>query len=183
MRIKLRLYSRDLDLIALKYTPEFRLGNAIRTALTEYVRDGAVSRIHVEMSEDLPELPSLDQIDISLANETYADVIAWLTGLKPGFRSVAVKTIIRSAIGNPILEMYAADAQVRACSPPKSDTNVSHSPVQKLDEEVALQPTMVYATPNVTPKPPTMKSEATYETSQPDDEELDLFEFDAFDNI
>lgn len=182
MRIKLRLYSRDLDLIALKHVPNFRLGKAIRTALVEYVETGMVNRIFVELPTTFPTLPVNDQIDISFTGEEQERVAEWIKNLKPGLRSFAVKTVIRAAIGNPILAMYAMDETIALQPAEKSDSNVSQNSVQS----------KIVSTPNTeTPVDnrgkdglANEKSEEPIETDPSDsDEELDLFEFDDFDNI
>ena len=182
MRIKLRLYARDLDLIALKYTPNFRLGNAIRTALLDYVKTGKVNQIYVEAPAVLPELPQCDQIDICITGEAQEDVVSWIMSLKPVFRSVAVKSVIRAAMGNPILAMYAVDSSIPLRPLDNCDTYVTHN-VGAPSEPANKQPPQKLVERNKS-DPIIEELKASNDASPVcSDEELDLFEFDAFDNI
>lgn len=112
MRIKLRLYPRDLDLLTLKQNPSFNLGAAIRQALYEYVQYGECSRIHVVYDPTQSISLDHDQVNISLTKEKYQDVVAWLSGIRPGLRNCAVKAIIRSAIANPVLFAFAENSNL-----------------------------------------------------------------------
>ena len=182
MRIKLRLYSRDLDLIALKHVPNFRLGKAIRAALVEYVETGMVNRIFVELPATFPTLPLNDQIDISFTGEEQEKVAEWIKNLKPGLRSFAVKTVIRAAIGNPILAMYAMDETISLQPVEKSDSNVSQNRTQ--GNNVAAHSTETPVDVRGETGLANMKSKEPIEADPDDgDEDLDLFEFDDFDNI
>lgn len=109
MRIRLRLYSGDLDLIALKYNRNFNLSSAIKRALLEYVTLKECSRIQVPPDTLEPITLSVEQLDISLNDERYADVITWLRSIHKGMRSYAVKSILRSAIANPCLDLFYID--------------------------------------------------------------------------
>lgn len=193
MRIKLRLYTRDLDLIALKYIPDFRLGAAIRTALTEYVETGAVSRISVPAAQPKLPLPQFDQIDISIAKPSQQKVVDWLLSLKQGYRSVAIKTVVRAAIASPILYMYninndsmllptdaknAAHYAVASTSP--NDPGIAKSETQSPPELVENDD---YKWKLELSEQASSMSNTTCNSPGDEEDELDLFDFDDFDNI
>lgn len=196
MRIKLRLYTRDLDLIALKYIPGFRLGAMIRTALIEYVETGAVGRILLPTANlDIP-LPQYDQINVSITGPSQQKVIDWLMNMKPGFRSIAVKTIVRSAIGNPILDMLSYEgckillpfttkgdtimSQDEPESPLSHDSTYTSEQENKTTPSASIQ-TGISKTSSTDTGSTTDDNRGKYNTS--DDDELDLFDFDDFDNF
>lgn len=178
MRIKLRLYTRDMDLIALKHIPGVKLGSIIRVALLEYVDSGKVTPICVPIPSALPQLPQSDQIDVSFTGNDQKRVVEWINRLKPGYRSFAVKAVVRAAISNPILEMYALDSELLVKQETETpEAACAHTP---------LQQTPAYSRyPQGSESSPSQKkSKVEFTTNQNDcDEDLDLFEFDAFDNI
>lgn len=131
MRIKLRLYPRDLDLLTLKQTCGFNLGAVTRQAVYEYVKHGECSRIYIPVYANQEVVLKNDQIDITFAEGKYDSVIEWLSNIRPGMRNSAVKAIVRSAIANPILTAYMnnsnliiSDKQVQAYISEKTETAV-----------------------------------------------------------
>lgn len=134
MRIKLRLYARDLDLIALKYNHCFHFNKALRTALVEFVRNQKCTRISVPVVV-LPEIILQEEcVNISLDEKQHADVIAWLNGIRNGMRSYAIKAVFRSAIENPILDLFNAESVLVidkapiTTTPTQTDKTVKDSP-------------------------------------------------------
>lgn len=112
MRIKLRLYPRDLDLLVLKQMSDFGLGDVIRQALYEYVEFGECKRIHVNFDPETPVTLCHDQINVSLTKDKYQKVAEWLTSIRPGLRNCAIKAIIRSAIATPALFIFAENSNL-----------------------------------------------------------------------
>ena len=183
MRVKLRLYTRDLDLIALKYIRGFRMGEVARNALAEYVRTGTVCRCRVPVTEIVRELPAMSQVDISLPPERYQDVIDWLLQLRPYSRCAAVKTIIRAAIENPPL--WAFGQEVTVLSPQKDGSSSTHVREPKMHDPALQQLPAIASTAILQEQKPAPRNEppASYANDGGNDDELDLFDFDDFDNF
>lgn len=112
MRIKLRLYPRDLDLLTLKQTHTFNFSAVIKRALSEYVEDGECTRIYVPHVPNQEIVLKNDSVDITFSEDMYHEVIAWLLSIRPGMRNTAVKTVVRSAIANPVLSAYKIDSNL-----------------------------------------------------------------------
>lgn len=153
MRIKLRLYLRDLDLLVLKQYKGFNFGSAIREALYEFVTFGECSRIQVPPSATEPIILKPDQVDISFTKEKYSDVVEWLMGIKPGMRNIAIKSVFRSAIRNPAVWAFACNSNtiipedvekklVQIAEVAKNEEPIAHTsvpdlpPVSILNEEI-----------------------------------------------
>lgn len=123
MRIRVRLYpDRDVDLLTLKQHPGFNLANLMRKALTDYVRYGECERVRVPTDTPFRVSIQHDQIDISLAEGKYHEVIQWLVAIRPGLRNGIVKTITRSAIANPPLSACYSTSDVIIAERPKNNT-------------------------------------------------------------
>lgn len=112
MRIKLRLYPRDLDLLTLKQTHTFNFSSVIKQSLYEYVVDGECERIYVPHIPNQEIVLKNDQVDITFSEDMYHEVIEWLLSIRPGMRNSAVKAVIRSAIANPVLSAYMINSNL-----------------------------------------------------------------------
>ena len=175
MRIKLRLYLRDLDLLALKQHPAIRIQRLIRQALMDYVTNGECARIRVPPGAPTQIVAKNDSINITLNREKHEPVIQWLLGLRPGMRNSAIKTVFRSAIANPDLSAFALNSDLIV--PEHARQALNGVPEQK-SEPAAPQPS---AEPTFSRSPfdaPAQPIPQSQQQSQFDDEEFDLFELD-----
>lgn len=104
MRIKLRLYPRDLDLITLRQNKSFNFTKALRNALVEYVKNGYCERIFLPNIQASVVLRN-EVVDCQINEDEYPDLVTWINSMAPGMRSAAIKTVFRSAIATP--QLYA----------------------------------------------------------------------------
>lgn len=184
MRIKLRLYPRDLDLLTLKQNPSFNLGAAIRQALYEYVQYGECSRIRVVYDPTQSISLDHDQVNVSLTKDKYQDVVAWLSSIRPGLRNCAVKAIIRSAIANPVLFAFTENsnlimndekmaAAVRSERPVKKDQVIEKNPSPTEAKEASSPFAQMPATPTIKTPSPSFST-----TSAEDSDDDDVWSMD-----
>ena len=169
MRLKLRLYARDLDLIALKHIEGFKFTNALRAALVSYVETGECERIYPppRNTEEKIDLRAAEQINISLNEEKHAAVIEWLLSLRPGMRSTAIKTVFRSAIACPELSYFRSDSSIIL------EREESGAATAHIAKQTAETSTKTDQPADDTPKP-SAADKAPGKTM--DETELDLFE-------
>lgn len=187
MRIKLRLYTRDLDLLSAKQIMDNEFGAAVRKALLEYAEHGECSRIYIP-SADKPIILRNEQVDISLTRAKYQPVVDWLISLRPGVRNAAVKVVLRSAIANPALSAFRIDGAV--IEDPvirKNETTENNSTSQNSGLPHAILPSSATepfapATSHI-PQVNEPQSQVTSVIADEDDDDFDLIGFDAFDNI
>ena len=102
MRIKLRINPLDLDLLALAQTPEFDFSNTLRDVLLEYVQTGHVPRVFLPDNFLTSVALRTETFDITLTKK-YEPIAKWVLGLQRGFRSTAVKAVLRAALPSPVL--------------------------------------------------------------------------------
>lgn len=109
MRVRLKLsITHDMDLITLTQC-KFPIAEWIKIALRSYVEDKTLSVI------PLPEMPSKIryekcEINFSLHEVRDKSIIEWLTALRAGQRSGAIKTIFRCSLSGPCLAGHVASA-------------------------------------------------------------------------
>jgi len=176
MKVRLRLYNtRDLDLIALKHIETFRFGEAVKEALVEYVQHGECSKIKIPNIHPIVTQLKNEQVDILFNEVKHKAVIDWLLSIRQGLRSSAVKTVFRSSIANPNLDLYHSDSQYIVL--PK---------IRKMPEILSKS-----KIENIHNKNPQYHSQSSIMTSSVKEvgvkastkKELDLFEDIVFDNL
>lgn len=102
IKVRLRLYARDIDLIAAKQNSSIQFGDLFRNALSEYVSYGYCSKVNIPKSQKSIRYEKT-QTDITIFDK---EVIEWLSRIPSGFRCTVVKIILRSAINNPDLSLF-----------------------------------------------------------------------------
>ena len=186
MRIKLRLYTRDLDLLSAKQIMDNEFGAAVRKALLEYAERGECSRIYIP-STDKPIVLKNEQVDISLNRSKYQPVVDWLLSFRPGVRNAAVKVVLRSAIANPALFAFRIDgAVIEEPTTTRNEENERKSIPQNnglpYTSLSSAEPNNVPAGSQI-PQVNEPHSQVTSVIADEDDDDFDLIGFDAFDNI
>lgn len=123
MRIRLRLYARDLDLIALKHNPNFDFKNTLKTALQQYVTTGYCCKVTVPPPDNnYSNIVLQSEIcDITINENVYSEVVEWINNLRTGMRGVAIKAVLRAAIENPDLQLFMENSNLIV--PQKEDNN------------------------------------------------------------
>ena len=112
MKIKLRLYPRDLDLIALKHNPNFSFNKVVRMALHQYVTTGHCQKVEVPICERQQYTLQGEECNITFNDEVFSEVVNWVNSIRPGMKSAAIKVVIRAAIANPDLELFGLDSDL-----------------------------------------------------------------------
>lgn len=172
MRIKLRLGADDLDLIALKYNRNFKFSYAVKRALLEYVTSGECTRIQVPYDSLTPVGLVPVQIDITLNETEFSDVISWIKGIRKGLRNTAVKIIIRSAISNPNMGLLMIKNDHLIAAPARVEAQVGSTLYSNPTGELCTRPN---PTVHFVNEPLSQNKELNNE------EEFDLFASDFFD--
>lgn len=174
MRVKLRLYIRDLDLLALKHNPGFNLGSAIRQALWEYVEYGECSRIRVPHAPPNAVVLKNDQIDISFNKDKYQKVVEWILSIRPRMRNSAIKAVVRSAIANPDIGPFLTGSAIIIPEKTEKAMAAAMPPTESGSEN----------TSTTVSKPQTASNPSKNETPNANsgDGTIDCWEFD-FDNF
>ena len=103
MRLKIRLYPKDIDLIAIRGNPNVKIESIIQTVLSEYVANGICTKIHIPQCDSPVVFIGCPQLGITIHDES---VIAWIKSLPAGERCNIVKTVIRTAIDNLPVHLY-----------------------------------------------------------------------------
>ena len=112
MRIKLRLYAKDLDLIA--FSEVYDIGDCIRTALYEYVTHGhCLTRFSYPKYDKTIVYSGEKTINVTLNDNKYNEVIKWLKSIHIGLCSSAVKIVLRSAIETPNMTYFMKDGPLQ----------------------------------------------------------------------
>ncbi len=119
MRIRIRLKGMaDADLIALRLNPSFHFERAVIMAVRAYVRGESLT-----IPSPLPfpceiDLKKEHIISISFNDSTEADLIDWYESFPEGFRTLAIKAILRCALSAPYISAFAgASAPAPAAKP------------------------------------------------------------------
>lgn len=180
MRIKLRLYLRDLDLIILKQHKHFNLNTSIRQALCDYVRNGSCDRVFVPDIGDQQFVLKNEQTDITFNNEQHQDVIEWILSIRPGMRSSAIKTVIRSAIANPVISPFMSNSDLVMLENTEGHDKTKSASNRPPERESATS-TVVQFVPTAetksTPTPSPWDKQHNHANTG-DDDEIDLLEID-----
>lgn len=103
MRLKIRLYPKDIDLIAIRGNPNIKIESIIQTVLSEYVASGINTKIHIPPCDSQVVYIGCPQLGITIHDES---VIAWIKSLPAGERCNIVKTVIRTAIENLPVHLF-----------------------------------------------------------------------------
>ena len=149
MRYIFRFYKKtDLDLLALLSLPSVSAVGLIREALRSYVR-GLPFSIATPIGAELGSLPSKRSVTVDFGNDD-ADVIDWLGSICPGFKTTAVRCVIRSFLPQPVPDVFYEKAlfgsqPVRKASVAKSASQAMKRIVPKVvgsieESKSALQP-------------------------------------------
>lgn len=109
MDITVRLYKlHDYDLIYLYKNLHYPIKDAMKRALTAYVRDEPVFFDFpiTEVSADQLETIKRAQFHIILDDETDSDIIEYLSSLKRFYRNSFLKNLLRGYLTGPVAYIY-----------------------------------------------------------------------------
>ena len=113
MRIKLRLYQRDLDLLTIKHNPLISLSDIVIKSLYTFVETGECARISIPRFESTATLhisEKAEECNITINEEKYPKIIEYLYSLRDGMRNNAIKVIVRASITNPFTSQTGRSA-------------------------------------------------------------------------
>lgn len=110
MNITVRLWrSHDYDLIQLYKNTGFPVNDALKTALRNQVRNTPAYFEYPQTVYNEDFIPKSLQFHLKLDDFEDADIIAYLSDIKDGFRNSFLKNLLRASFICPIAYPYKTD--------------------------------------------------------------------------
>lgn len=142
IKVRLRLYAKDIDLIAIKQNPAIQFGDLFRTALSEFVAFGYCNKVNIPRLTKSVVYEKI-QTDITIFDE---NVIKWLSNVPSGLRCTVVKIILRNAINNPDLTLFMDKERLEDMM--KAERNIGKKSASKDNAGHYDKPTEIKSNPS-----------------------------------